>query len=49
MLPATMTIDRPVIEKTHALSHGRAALAEGPRPRTGHAPGCLWLAGMETI
>src|SRR3989449_5687434 len=29
--------------------HGRAALAEGPRPRTGNGPGGLWLAGMETI
>src|SRR5439155_16052442 len=32
----------------HAV-HGRAALAEGPRPRTGHGPGCLRLAWMETI
>src|SRR4030095_10348640 len=29
--------------------HGRAALAEGPRPRTGNGPGRLRLAGMETI
>src|SRR6202008_2519333 len=29
--------------------HGGAALAEGPRPRAGHGPGGLRLAGMETI
>src|SRR5499425_301125 len=38
----------PVAPVRHAV-HGRAALAEEPRPRAGHGPGYLRLAGLETM